>query len=201
MVLWSVTENQAFFETALKKSHLRMNHINDWHPRRQLEWLSGRFLVANYLCPDLSKLYVDQQGKLHITDQDIHLSLSHTEGLVGIQIAHGPVGIDVQIDTDKISRVAHKFCNPSEYEILSHHYTRKESERILWSLKECVYKAFGKGKVNYKSEIHLTEFAGDGKQHVQLRLHTKSEEVYSYHGRIRFIGPYCVAQVSEQESK
>lgn len=198
MVLWAVTEEASFFRNELDQTALEMDYINSWHENRQLEWMSARYLIHKYAGIDLSQLYSDALGKVHIHDSATQISISHSEELVGVQYHSLAVGLDIQIKTDKIHRVASKFCSTRDYQILEQFYSKKEAELITWSMKESVFKAYGRGKVRYKEEIAIVGFIDENRHKVLLQLSKTDGFHQKYEGRIRFIGDYCITQIIER---
>lgn len=196
--LWSVQESAEFFKAALEPTALDMDHLDQWHPRRQLEWLSGRYLVHQFMDIDLVDLQVEPHGKPCFANSDVHISISHTKGLVGLQYHQKPIGLDLQINTDKIHRVASKFCTDNDYNLLGRLFDKERIEHITWGYKEAVYKAFGKGQVSYKDHIVLEHVEAKGaipRLHIRLIQDGFS---LSYSGRIRKFGPYHMVQVVQK---
>lgn len=195
MFLWNVTEEPSIFRKALLSTGLKMDHIVEWHPKRQKEWMSGRYLLHLFMEDRLSDLSVDKYGKPSFPNSPNNFSISHTEGLVGLQYHDVPIGLDLQIRTDKIQRVAHKFCSDKDYAILGEQFDKLTSELITWGLKEAVFKAYGKGSLSYLNHIFLEELKiTSSSKKVKIRLANDHHEQH-YIGRIRMIGAYCLSQV------
>lgn len=200
-VLWSSTEDESFFRYALEAAGLPMTKISKWHPKRQKEWMSGRYLVNKYMEEDITKLTVDDHGKPSFKDSDYNFSISHTQGLVGLLYHTHPIGLDIQITTDKIARVAHKFCTDKEYGILRDHFDQQMSEHLIWGLKEAVFKAYGRGSLSYKNHIFIESYQADASsKRAMVRL--EKEGVYrEYQAKISLIGPYYICQVVEESNE
>jgi len=98
---------------------------------------------------DISSLEVDEHGKPGFQGSDQVISISHTDGLVGLQIHTVSHGLDLQIASDKIGRVAHKFCSEGDLTALSPYLDLQATQHFIWGLKECVYKAYGKKGLSY----------------------------------------------------
>lgn len=195
LFLWNVTESSFVFEEALKLAGFNMDHISEWHPRRQKEWMSGRFLLHKYMKEDLSELTVDSFGKPFFRNSLNNFSISHTSGLVGLQYNDHPIGLDLQIKTDKIQRVAHKFCSDNDYKILGEYYDQKTVQLITWGLKEAVFKAYGRGRLSYLNHIILEKVViSASSKKIFIRLSNDSDD-QRYMSKIRLIGNYCVSQV------
>lgn len=196
-VLWSSTEDESFFRAALEPTGLDMERTLDWHPKRQREWMSGRYLVSEYMDEDIASLTIDEHGKPSFKDCIYNFSISHTDGLVGLLHHTSPIGLDIQIRTDKIKRIAHKFCTNKEYNILNDHFDEEASQHLIWGLKESVFKAYGKGSLSYKNNIFIESYADStlGKR-AKVRLHKEDLEI-TYQAKISMIGPYYICQVVE----
>jgi len=119
--------------------------------RRRLEWLAGRALVLEALPQVLGhvnghELRTGSNGNITYAEAPIHLSLSHSRGLVALTIATIPTGMDVERVCMR-SVVAHvqQVFIPAE----AAHFAQvaaPERPRLFyryWTLKEAVCKAAG----------------------------------------------------------
>lgn len=200
-VIWSSTENDSFFRDALVPTGLAMERINDWHPKRQKEWMSGRYLVNEYMAEDIATLTVDEYGKPAFANSTYNFSISHTKGLVGLQYHTAPIGLDIQITTDKIGRVAHKFCTEKEYDILKEHFDQEASQHLIWGLKEAVFKAYGRGSLSYLNHIFIESYQADASSKRAMVRLEKEGVNRSYQAKVSMIGPYYVCQVVESSNE
>ena len=197
-IIWSLKEKQEFFENELLKTPLDFSDIKDWNPQRQLEWLCGRYLIHRFQEIPVEKLSICENGKPDFLEEDRFLSISHTDGLVGLQTHHLPVGLDIQIVTEKIHRVASKFCTERDYSLLGPYLDKRKIELITWNFKEAVYKAYGQGGVSYKDHILLKDVISKGSTlRFSISLKTPGARK-KYYGRTRTFGPYSMVQVVEQ---
>ena len=196
-VLWSATEEVDYFKERLSDAHLDLNRITDWHPKRQKEWLAGRFLLLEYLKVDFRQMSVTSTGKPILAGRKEHFSISHCDGLVGLLYNDREVGLDVQVTTDKINRTASKFCSKNDYERLEPYYSKEETEHIVWNTKEAIFKAYGKGGVSYKEDINFysieKDFLGTN---TQITLETKDGQ-RSYYAKHRKIGHIYITFATE----
>ena len=82
-------------------------------------------------------------------DHDYSISISHSGSYVALAICEGQygIGVDLQIASDKLARIAPRFMSPME---LTHYEHLVASEELLkacewlytvWGLKEAAYKA------------------------------------------------------------
>ena len=200
-VIWSSTEDESFFRSALETAGLPMARISQWHPKRQKEWMSGRYLVNEFMDEDITTLSVDEHGKPSFKGCDYNFSISHTTGLVGLLYHTAPIGLDIQITTDKIGRVAHKFCTGKECDILREHFSQASSQHLIWGLKEAVFKAYGLGFLSYKNNIFIESYIANASgKRATIKLSKESMNKI-YHAKISMIGPYYICQVVEQSNE
>ena len=196
-VLWSATEELDYFKGHLADAHLNLNRITDWHPKRQKEWLAGRFLLREYLKVDFRQMSVTSTGKPILAARKEHFSISHCDGLVGLLYNDQEVGLDIQVTTDKIHRTASKFCSENDYKQLEAYYSKEETEHIVWNAKEAIFKAYGKGSVSYKQDINFSSIEKDflGTK-TQITLDTK-EGQRTYLAKHRKIGHIYITHAIE----
>ena len=199
LVLWKMKEDLDFFKSQISLSESQAEGIKQWQPNRQKEWCAARFLLNEYFGITLDDTETDSLGKVHLVDKEDHISISHSDQLVGVQYNKRPVGVDIQIQTEKIQRIASRFCADCDYEIMSKFYGKEESELYLWSLKESVYKAYGQGNVSYRDEIRAVRFINDNRHRILLKLTRNTEPDQYYLGRLRMLGNYCLTQVIESQ--
>lgn len=120
---------------------------------RKFEWLSIRSLLlelgAKY---DIS---YDEHGKPHFKNSSSHLSISHSNNHVAVSLhkteAHG---IDLQFLTPKIKRIKNKFLKQNEFDQLTEISTKELT--ILWSMKEALFKLYGKKDIFLKNNIEIS---------------------------------------------
>ena len=120
--------------------------------KRRLEWLAGRVLLLNALdqiegMTDPLALRTNADGKTEYTmNPDVHLSVSHSRGLVAVALADAPLGMDVeQVRERELVRQAHRIFATAE---ATHLDALAGAERLsrfydYWTLKEALCKATG----------------------------------------------------------
>jgi len=197
LYLWHAEEDVSFFEAPLVEAGLDVEHLRKWHPSRQKEWLSGRYLVHRFMNEEISTLKVNEHGKPGFPASDQMISISHTKSLVGLQIHTVSHGLDLQIESDKVARVAHKFCNETDLAALLPYLDLKDSQHFIWGLKECVYKAYGKKGLSYQDDMKITSVAPKGKIHLTTIELKKDDIEVSYQGKLSRVGPYYISRVMQ----
>jgi len=193
--LWYLTEELQYFRKELEHSGLVLDHLRKWNPKRQLEWLSGRYLVHRYMDQDIATLQVDDNGKPSFGEGQSEISISHTDGMVGLMIHDTECGLDLQIATDKIGRVAHKFCHPEDLAVLREHLNESEAQHYIWGLKESIYKAYGKGGLSYMNQMRITSMTPSGKAYQVNATLSLADEKIAYEGKIQRLGKHFMCRL------
>jgi len=98
-------------------------------------FLSIRHLMAEAGYVD-ADLYYDEMGKPHLKDGK-HISITHSNQFTGIIVsAANEVGIDIELQRDKILRIAHKFTPIEEYRTIANSEALIRKLTIVWGCKE-----------------------------------------------------------------
>lgn len=136
-------------------------------PRKQSEWLASRALLYQIAeLPDRAQCIYDDFGKPFLKGIDKHISVSHSERWCAAMISDHPCGVDIQVYSETVERIADRFLTPDDLiqvQQLSHPLHRLH---LLWGAKECLYKAYGKRKLGFRENImitYLNEKSGEGK--------------------------------------
>ena len=151
---------------------------------RQAHWLSYRLAIRELVGNEgPCEFYYDDHGKLHFSNLDYSLSVTHSGLYSGVIISKKHyVGIDIEKLGERINILAHKFLNEEELKRLPETDQHKFLT-VIWSAKEALYKLYGKSEVQME---HMTiqpfEMAKDGVIKGQLILdHFQKEYKLSYH--------------------
>jgi phosphopantetheine--protein transferase-like protein len=150
LAIWHITEDEIFF---LEKVHLR-KEIR--HPHKRLQHFAGRYLLT-ILHPEfpLHLIEIAESNKPILSNGKFHFSISHCGDFAAAIISEDEsVGIDVEIITPKIEFVKNKFLSPGELKLLPDANTKFFT--LSWSCKEAVYKWYGKGGVDFREHIRIT---------------------------------------------
>lgn len=170
ILVWKITESyeQLFESVQLKeKSLLRLQSMkSELHQRA---FLSVRMLlkIAGYSDFDL---HYDSSGKPHLKPNNCHtepveVSISHSHEFSTIIISPQKVGIDIEMQREKIIKIASKFCH-SEFDFLPKNVEAEKEEYIknltlIWGTKEAVFKIVNVAGVSFKHHIQVYPFEND----------------------------------------
>lgn len=127
------------------------------HPRKKAEYLACRIALYDLLAAyDIPHTYLskDIYGKPYLTDTDLHISLanSYPYGVAVLNLDRA-TGIDIELPSDKLLRVQHKFLHAHEL----HLQDDIEQLCLAWCTKECLYKLHGQRKLSFKDQIRIIE--------------------------------------------
>ena len=122
----------------------------------QRGFLSVRHLLR-YLGYTDQDLYYDKNGKPHLKDGK-HISISHSFTFSGVAISDAEIGVDIEMQRDKIGIIAHKFID-YEFDYLdksSENYIRKLT--ASWCIKESLYKLFATPGMMFRDHFFVIPF-------------------------------------------
>ncbi len=178
--IWKIEETEDFFKSNVPQ------HRAVTHPHKRLQHLAGRFLLQ-YLFPAFpyELIKIADTRKPFLPDEQYHFSISHCGDYAAAVVSKDKrVGIDIEIPTEKISRIMYKFLSAKEHELFE--LIQPDKDRIpfatlLWSAKESVFKWYGNVGVDFRREIQLK------KQHAEIEkfdsLFSKTDTALSIHYR------------------
>ena len=125
----------------------------------QRGFLSVRHLLHEFGYTD-QDLFYDDNGKPHLKDGK-HISITHSFTFSGVIVSDKEVGIDIEMQRDKIAVIAHKFV---DYEF---NYLDKSADdyinklTVIWGVKESLYKLFATPGMLFKEHFLVIPFTFD----------------------------------------
>ena len=167
--IWQIEEEENFF---LQKVPLQQSIT---HPHKRLQHLAGRYLLQ-YLFPDFpySEILIADTRKPYLPNEQYHFSISHCGNYAAAIVSSTHrVGIDIEIPTEKVQRIAHKFIHEGEQQWMNKFsisgllfpinnltHTQPQTENyklqtILWSSKEAIFKWYSFGGIDFKENMQL----------------------------------------------
>jgi phosphopantetheinyl transferase len=158
--VWHITETVDFFENEVSLQRIIT------HPHKRLQHLAGRFLLKK-LVPDfpVELILVADTRKPFLKDEAYHFSVSHCGDYAAAIISTSKrVGVDIEIPQHKIEKVKHKFLSAEEQQMIFKKDTDAHAMfTIAWSVKEALFKWYGKGSVDFidDMQIHSVEKRND----------------------------------------
>ena len=158
LAVWKIEEQEEFFTASV--SNVRTIS----HPHKRLQHLAGRYLLRHRF-PDFPSglIRIADTRKPFLAGQAYRFSISHAEDYAAaiVSTTHH-TGIDVEVASQKIHAVRHKFLSDHDAGIL---FNNEENPTDLqgnmltltlaWSAKEAIYKWYGKGELDFKKDMIL----------------------------------------------
>lgn len=131
--------------------------IRQLSPRKRSEWLASRELLYRISgLPERVRCLYDDFGKPYLEGVNKHISVSHSELWCAAMISDHPCGVDVQVYSDTVRRIADRFLTPGDLQMAEQTDNPLHHLHLLWGAKECMYKAYGKKKLGFREHIFIT---------------------------------------------
>ncbi len=153
--IWKIEEDETFFKESVQ------SHRAVTHPHKRLQHLAGRFLLK-YLFPDFPfhLIQIADTRKPFLLNETYHFSISHCgDYAAAIVSSNYRVGIDIEIPSEKILKIRHKFVSENDNSVAQPHTT--DDYTLIWSAKESVFKWYGYGQVDFRQHIQLCSSSKD----------------------------------------
>jgi phosphopantetheinyl transferase len=182
ILVWKITESfeELLGKVVLKeKTKLRLNGMkSEMHQRA---FLSVRMLIQEIGFTD-HELHYDKFGKPYFNYHN-HISITHSHNFCAIIISDETVGIDIEMQREKIIRIADKFVNDNELNRLRsfdiEDYIKKLT--VKWGAKEAIYKIRNEKGISFKDHIQVNPFEiQDQKTTAILEMENKKQK-FSIH--------------------
>lgn len=169
--VWKIEEVEEFFRGNVPL------HRDVTHPHKRLQHLAGRFLLQ-FLFPGFpyELVKIADTNKPFLPNEQYHFSISHCGDFAAAIVSKEKrVGVDVEIPTEKIVRIQHKYLSDDEQKIFNIKFPNPDSRllTLLWSAKEAVYKWYGDREVEFIEHI---QFSG---------LHEKDKSIDCYFAKTK----------------
>lgn len=164
IAIWKVEES----EKQLSKGIVLTPHCQQRYDGMKSElhrraFLSVRHLLALFGYVDLDLVY-NESGKPSLKDGNF-ISITHSYNFTAVIISEADeVGIDIEMQRDKILRIAHKFTPLEEYRTLANAAAIVRKLTIVWGAKESLYKIYGTKGLSFIHHINVTDFLFSDKE-------------------------------------
>jgi phosphopantetheinyl transferase len=163
-------------EINLENVDIHLMHFVDFEPGNYIDQLTDlekeryfsftniqrkrEFVATRVLRHELfgfQHVYYDEIGAPFIKDEGF-ISISHSKNCVGIAISTKfKIGFDIELISEKIDRIKHKFLSVHELENLDCDSIIELTK--VWSAKEALYKISGRRGINFRTELSLVKLS------------------------------------------
>ncbi len=196
--LWQVTESEAELSEEISLTPHCQNRMDGMKSElHRRAFLSIRHLMAEagYVDKDL---YYDEVGKPHLKDGN-KISITHSNHFTGIIVSSKEeVGIDIEMQREKILRIAHKFTPIEEYSTIANTDALIRKLTIVWGAKEALYKIYAEPGLSFMHHIDVKDFSFEDDRTTAGILYKGVESFYEIEF-FEFEGFTCVYAVQNSE--
>ncbi len=164
ILIWKITESfSELFEQVILNDSNRIRLDTMKSEMHQRAFLSVRKLLQIAGFTDFD-LHYDVFGKPHLNG-DKHISITHSHEFSAIIISDETVGIDIELQREKIMRIADKFCK-SEFQFLDSDNKAEYIQKltVIWGAKEAIFKIRNEKGISFKNHIFVNQFSLNVKQ-------------------------------------
>lgn len=191
LYIWKIEESEAQLSEGIRLTPHCQNRMDGMKSElHRRGFLSIRHLMAEagYVDEDL---YYDEAGKPHLKDGK-HISITHSHEFTGIIISSTQeVGIDIEMQREKILRIANKFTPIEEYRTIANTDALIQKLTIVWGAKESIFKIYAKQGLSFLHHVDVKDFSfADNRTTAEMLYHGDSSS-YDIHF-LEFEGFTCV---------
>lgn len=171
MLIWKVTESLTDLQSQIQlrtESQARLESMkSELHQRA---FLSVRKLLIEAGYTDFD-LYYDIFGKPHLQDGQ-HISITHSHEFAAIIISDQKVGIDIELQREKIKSIASKFCEAELSFLFEQNQDYIPKLTVIWGAKEAIFKIRNEKGISFKDHIKVNSFEEESKKTIaELHFH------------------------------
>ncbi len=154
VLLWKITESEEELRRDIELTEHCQERVDTMKSElHRRGFMSIRHLMAIEGYED-KDLFYDDLGKPHLFD-GTNISITHSYQFTGIIVSKSvDVGIDIEMQREKILRIAHKFTTyVTEYGDRSAALVRELT--VLWGAKESLYKIAAIPGLSFRQHIFI----------------------------------------------
>ena len=144
--IWKIDETSQELHR-LDKLNYRTDGLSE---KNKKEFLASRILASKFISN--YKIKYDKYGG-PIINNNVHISISHTNELASTIISNKKVGLDIEKISEKALKVQSKFINKIHTDL------NNEKATLLWCCKRAIFKWHRKGRVNFLNDIVIHPFS------------------------------------------
>jgi|SRR5690554_7340243 len=155
--VWKITEEEDVLRLDVDLQEKHLNRLNGMLSEQHRKgFLSVRKLLQAAGYHDFDLRY-DANGKPSLTDGK-YISITHSFEFSAIIISTKNVGIDIEKQREKITRIADKFID-LEFDYLQKNKDYIKQLTIVWGAKESLYKMCNSRSLSFKQDMYVQNFS------------------------------------------
>ena len=164
VLVWKITESLEELHAQVSLKTVCQDRVGGMKSEQhQKGFLSVRMLLQEAGYTDFD-MYYGEDGKPHLKDGR-NISITHSYNFSAIVISDVNVGIDMEMQREKIITIANKFCitefsylDPTHLDAYMHALT------VIWGVKEALFKMISLPGISFKNHIDVFRFDITDKQ-------------------------------------
>jgi 4'-phosphopantetheinyl transferase len=135
------------------------------------------------------KITYDINGKPSLNSK-YNISISHSHEIAAIAISdNSKIGLDVQLNENKIFNIQHKFLNPSEKLNIGENPSI-DTLTMIWTSKESIYKAIGLKGTSFSNNIIIDKV--EEKDKIGIGYYINGTEKVKFDLKFIYIDEYTI---------
>ena len=196
LLVWKNTESFEELSLAVTLKDVCMHRMDKMKSESHRKaFLGVRMLMQEVGYTDFD-LYYDTDGKPHLKDGK-HISITHSYAFSAIIISDKMIGIDMELQREKVITIAEKFLEPEFAYLDPTHLTDYVKMLIaIWGVKEAVYKMMSRSGLSFKQNIEVFPFKiEDGRGSATVKFEDIDAQYPFFFEEIEgFTLVYCLGQ-------
>lgn len=139
---------------------------------KRKEFMSSRYILQHCI-GKTERIIYSEYGAPKLESGKGNISISHSKGRVAVLFHPSKkVGVDIQKEDKRMSRLAFKFMNEKEKAYIS---TVSEDNaywqyHVLWCAKEAMFKWIEVGNVDFKEHLFIKPFSWNNEQRIYANV-------------------------------
>lgn len=164
LLIWKNTESVEEFLQHVKLKDTCISRVDGMKSELHKKgFLAVRMLMQEIGYTDFD-LFYDADGKPHLTD-GMNISITHSYAFSAIIVSKNDIGIDMELQREKVITIANKFLEPEFAYLDPTHLTEYMQKLIvIWGVKEAVYKMISRSGLSFKQNIYVFSFEMEDKR-------------------------------------
>lgn len=172
LLVWQIQEEESYFNNKVMPRYTISNS------EKRLQHLAGCYLLKSIFSNfPLAEVIGTANQKPYLVSKKYQFSVSHSGKYVAA-IA-GPViptGVDLERRTVKPYAIRSKYLTDEEFLLAKNlSLTLDDFCTISWTIKECIFKWYGRGEVDFKQHIQIRTIAVEDEKYTALVFFTKEQ--------------------------
>jgi phosphopantetheinyl transferase len=192
LAIWAIREPLSFFEEGMQLAVPIQNE------EKRIQHLAVRVLFKLMMPEiDLADLILADNGKPYLKGVPFHFSFSHCKGYAACAVCDkSPIGIDIEIIHPRILKVAHKFLNDKEKNLLVglNEETTLHQLAFFWAAKEAMYKLHEQLGIDFSRDFYIPTLTTNKKGSMSafiLHKEANKEVTLDYHFGDDYVAVTC----------